>query len=106
MKKRPPLLDVKIRSYQKTLFQGKLRAVSSQNDRGPFDVLPQHANFISLIKKEIILHQPNKTKKTLRIDSGLLQVWENQVSIYLKVDTPDMLRNIPGVSVANFQANV
>lgn len=63
-------------------FEEKVEAVSSKNRLGDFDILPGHANFISLIFERLILQLPEK-KITYHFDRGVLQVSENRVRIFL-----------------------
>lgn len=74
---------VTIKTFEKTIFQNKVKAVSAYNDKGIFDVLAQHANFISLIKDFIILHQQNGAEEKIPIKTGILKVYANEVNIYL-----------------------
>ena len=74
-----------IRDRNTLIFQGQVEAVSSFNDMGPFDVLPRHANFISLIKQAIILHLIDKTEKRIEITSGVMKVRENNLEVYLGI---------------------
>ena len=78
-------LLVIVRDRNTLIFQGQVEAVSSFNDIGPFDVLPRHANLISLIKQVIILHLTDKTKKRIEITSGVLKVRENKIEVYLGI---------------------
>ena len=78
-------LLVIVRDRNTLIFQGQVEAVSSFNDMGPFDVLPRHANFISLIKQAIILHLMDKTEKRIEVTSGVMKVRENNVEIYLGI---------------------
>lgn len=82
------LLAVKIRNRQKIVFQGLVKAITSENNRGVFDVLPQHANFISIIKNKIILHQQSNRKQEILIKSAILKVWNNEAHIYLDILSP------------------
>jgi F0F1-type ATP synthase epsilon subunit len=50
-------LQLVIRTRQDMLYQGRVKAVSSVNDTGPFDVLAHHAYFISVIQKQITIHE-------------------------------------------------
>jgi len=47
---------------KEVFFEGEAESVSSENQLGKFDVLPQHANFISLIFNEVIIVTPKKEK--------------------------------------------
>lgn len=80
-------VDVSIRSPEKLIFQGKAASVSSFNTVGPFDILPEHENFISLVKTKIIIHKDNINKQEFPIESGILKVKDNQVFIFLGVET-------------------
>jgi F0F1-type ATP synthase epsilon subunit len=67
------------------LFKGNALTVSSYNQKGKFDVLKEHANFISLIQKEIIIVKPDGTQKTVTVGNGVMRVAGNIVDIYLGV---------------------
>ncbi|MDP3770536.1 MAG: hypothetical protein U1A25_02535 [Candidatus Sungbacteria bacterium] len=78
-------LSVVVRDRNNLLFQGKIDAVSSINDKGPFDILPQHANFISLITQAVVLHISGKQEKRIDLQSGVLKVRDNNVEIYVGI---------------------
>ncbi len=78
-------LTAVIRDRNMLLFQGEIEAVSSFNDKGPFDILSQHANFISIIKKNIVLHLAQNQEKRIELESGILKVRDNNVEIYLGI---------------------
>lgn len=78
-------LLVIIRDRNNLLFQGPVDTISSFNDKGPFDILPEHENFISLINKAVIIHLPGKQEKRIEVESGVLKVRENNVEVYLGI---------------------
>ena len=78
-------LLVTVRDRNMLMFQGQVEAVSSFNDMGPFDILPRHANFISLIKEAVILYVSEKEEKRIEITSGIIKVKENNVEVYLGI---------------------
>lgn len=80
---------VTIRSRDKTLFKEEVRAVSSYNERGLFDILPEHSNFISLIKDSIILHKGVSEKQEMKIDNGVVRVFKNEIKIFLGLLKPE-----------------
>ena len=84
LSKNETLLAV-VRDRNTLLFQGRVEAVSSFNDKGPFDVLPQHENFISLIKKSVVMHIAGAQEKRIELESGVLKVRNNNVEIYLGI---------------------
>lgn len=70
---------------EKTLFNGEAYAITSINEKGRFDILPHHANFITLIKQFVIIYTSEGEKKEFPLDNGVLEVSGNMVSIYLGV---------------------
>jgi len=68
---------------KEVFFEGEAESVSSENQLGKFDVLPQHANFISLIFNEVIIVTPKKEKFVYHFEKGVLTVRKNEVRIFL-----------------------
>lgn len=54
------VLNVKIISPTQTIFDGEAYAVSSVNSAGKFDILPYHANFITLVQNSPIILRVKK----------------------------------------------
>lgn len=80
-------LSVTIINAEKTIYEGSARAVSSTNEQGPFDVLPMHTNFISIIKDFLIIHQTTGEKKEMKIEGGVLRAFENRIQVFLGIET-------------------
>lgn len=78
-----PNLTVVMRNKEKVLYSGQAQAVTSVNDKGVFDVLPQHANFISLIKEKVIIHPTLKENKEIQIENGIVRIYKDKVYIYV-----------------------
>lgn len=78
-----PLILLKIQTKQGVSFNDRVRAITSFNEKGIFDILPQHENFISVIKDKIIIHTTDGKDKEMKIDNGVLKVHENEVHIFL-----------------------
>ncbi len=53
-------LNVKILSPTQTIFDGPALSVSSTNTLGKFDILPYHANFITLVEKTPVVLRVRK----------------------------------------------
>ncbi|MBI4036816.1 hypothetical protein HY385_00110 [Candidatus Daviesbacteria bacterium] len=80
------VLQVKIISPKETLFEGPALSVSSKNTVGKFDILPEHANFITVVKDEpIIIRQPNKPDVTFKFSFAVIYNNNNQVKIYTDI---------------------
>lgn len=78
-------IRIVIRNRQGVVIDEEVKAVSSLNEKGIFDVLPQHENFISMIKEIITVHKKTGDKKELKINQGIIKVYENEAFIYLDV---------------------
>lgn len=79
------LIHVKVINRDQMLFENDVKAVSSINDKGSFDVLPHHANFITLIKNVLVIHKVDGTNVEMKIQSGLLIVHENNLQVFLGI---------------------
>lgn len=80
-----PLFDLVIRNKQGIVYNDKVEAVSSKNAKGSFDILPQHENFISIIKENIVIHKKLNQNQEIKIENGILRVYKNKVNIYIGV---------------------
>ena len=80
-----PLILLKIQTKQGISFNDNVKAITSFNEKGIFDVLPQHENFISVIKDKIIIHTKDGKDKEMKIDNGVLKVYENEAHILLSI---------------------
>ncbi|OQY68554.1 hypothetical protein B6D29_00675 [Microgenomates bacterium UTCPR1] len=79
-------LNLEVKSSEKVLFKGSVKAVSSINETGEFDILPFHANFFSIIKGKIVITDEGGQKKEILIkDQGILRSMENSVEIFLGI---------------------
>jgi len=77
------LILLKIQTKEGVLFNDGVKAITSFNEKGVFDVLPQHENFISVIKDKIIIHTADGKDREMKIDNGVLKVYENEAHIFL-----------------------
>jgi F0F1-type ATP synthase epsilon subunit len=76
-------IHVMVRNRTQILFEGDVESLTSINDTGTFDVLPQHANFISLIKTQLILRPRGGEKKEISFTTGILKVKDTTVHCYI-----------------------
>ena len=80
-------LTVLVMNHKEVLFKGAAENLTSVNDTGEFDVLSQHANFISLIKDKLIVRKPEGEEWKMSIKGGVLRVHDNKVRVFLDVGT-------------------
>ncbi len=79
------LINVVVRDRAGIQFEGEVKAITSHNPTGTFDILPMHTNFITVVRQKLILHQANGSKMELNIENGVLRASEDKVEIYLGV---------------------
>lgn len=80
-----PQLNVSVRSKEKILFQGISFTLTSVNERGKFDVLPFHTNFITLIFDQIAIDEGRTTEQIIKLEKGVLYVMSNNVNVYVGI---------------------
>ncbi len=81
-----PLMHVKVYAPFKTYFDGQAASFSAENDTGPFDILPRHKNFITLLKPcTIIVRAPDQPDFNLNITRGVAHVKADEVKVFLDV---------------------
>lgn len=78
-----PTLHVRIISPLQLLLDTEAESVSSKNLQGNFDILSQHANFLTVVEKQPIIIRV-KNQKPLKFDLPLAIIFatENKVNIY------------------------
>ncbi|MBI4035406.1 hypothetical protein HY383_00510 [Candidatus Daviesbacteria bacterium] len=76
-------LRVRIISPQELILDTRAYSVSSKNSRGNFDILPAHANFITIVENEpIIIRSPQQKPLTFKFPLAIILTMENNISIY------------------------
>ena len=78
-----PKLSLLIRRKDRILFTGPVKAVSSTNELGPFDVLPYHSNLVATIAKFVRIYLDNNLIRDFEIPKGVMHVKENKVEVYV-----------------------
>lgn len=74
-----------VRSREGVIFEGDVDSITSFNEEGKFDVLAQHANFISLIQKALTIRESGGKVTEIPVDNALLRSRENKVEVYLGI---------------------
>lgn len=75
-------LLVRILSPGQILFAGEVNSVSSKNMQGPFDILPEHANFITVTEEPIVLRLSDQKPKAFKFPIAIIYAHQNRVDIY------------------------
>lgn len=76
-------IHVIVRNRMKILFDDDVKSLTSKNDSGVFDILPEHSNFITLITSPLIMRKPDGQKQEITFTSGLLIVKDDAVHCYV-----------------------
>lgn len=80
-----PVTHVKVYSPFMVYFDEPAFSISGENATGPFDVLPRHHNFVSLLQPcELRIDAPSGEKR-IRISNGLMHVKADSVRVFLNV---------------------
>jgi len=77
---------LKVYAPYKVYFEGVVKSVSALNQTGPFDVLAQHHNFITLLSPYTLkIHTADNKDRQIDISKGIMQVKDNDVVVFLDV---------------------
>ena len=81
-------LHVRIISPQQVILDTEADSVSSKNLKGPFDILPMHASFITMVENVPIVVRIGKQKPlTFKFPMAIILTSENNVNIYTYIQT-------------------
>lgn len=83
MNKKGLLLQVKISTPTEVLWEGEATSVSSENSQGRFDILPHHANFVTLVQKGVpIMVRTTQRERQYSFKNAVIHTERNSVRIY------------------------
>ena len=72
-----------VQSREGVVYEGNVVSITSFNEEGEFDILAQHANFISLIQKKLIVRNISGEQREIQVDNALLRLKKDKVEVYL-----------------------
>ena len=79
-------MHVKVYAPFKVYFDGQAKSMTATNRVGPFDVLPQHHNFISLLESgDIVVRVDGKDDFKMHINRGIMHVKADIVRVFLDI---------------------
>jgi hypothetical protein len=79
-------MEVKVYSPFKDYYDGPAFSISAENTTGPFDILPTHHNFITLLSPcDLMVRTVNKGDQKIRIGGGIMHVKADRVIVFLDV---------------------
>lgn len=80
------LIKVQVFNTEDIVFEGDVDRISSFNEVGAFDVFPMHANFISIIAKQVTLYNKHEKLKELKFEQAVMKVKQDIVNIFLGME--------------------
>lgn len=81
-----PIMHVKVHSPYKTYFDGEAYSVSAENTTGPFDILPRHHRFMTLLMPcELVIRPVQGQDEKVLISGGLMHVKADRITIFLDI---------------------
>ena len=76
---------VKILTPESLVWEGRAESLSSINSAGPFDILPQHANMITIIEKSPIEITSTGGNRKFTFEKAIISVKHGDVTIYANI---------------------
>jgi ATP synthase, Delta/Epsilon chain, beta-sandwich domain len=81
-----PTMEVKVASPFNTYYTGQAFSLSGVNATGPFDILPEHHNFISLLEPcTLVIRTVGGEEQKIDISGGLIHVKADRVTVFLDI---------------------
>lgn len=81
----PGKMRVKIYSPYQVYYDDQATSISAVNDTGPFDILPQHHRFLTLLTPCELAIVAEKGEEKIKISRGIMYVKEDRVTVFLDV---------------------
>ena len=78
-------MHVKIYAPFKIYYDGEASSVSAANATGPFDILPKHHNFMTLLSPCDIIVRSSHGDERIKISRGIMHVKADKVIVFLDV---------------------
>jgi len=79
-------MNVHVSAPFREYYEGPAFSVSAENATGPFDILPKHHNFISLLLPcDLVVRTVSKGDQKIRISGGIMHVKADRVIVFLDV---------------------
>jgi F0F1-type ATP synthase epsilon subunit len=85
MDKNAKRFKAKIFSPYQTYYQGEAISLSAANRTGPFDILPGHINFFSLLTGGTVVVNTGFQRLEFQIGRGVLRVTHDDVTLFADV---------------------
>ncbi len=88
-------IPVRIQTPESLVWEGNALSLSATNSAGPFDILPQHANMITIIEGNPIEVVTTFGTRKFVFDKAVLAVKDDSVSIYANISAEKTAAETP-----------
>jgi hypothetical protein len=78
-------MNIKVYSPFKVYFDGEAKSLSAVNLTGPFDILPKHHNFMTLLDACELIVRTTENEQKISISRGVMHVKADQIIVFLDV---------------------
>lgn len=78
-------MHVKVHAPFKVYFDGEAKSISAVNGTGPFDILPKHHNFMTLLSQGDIVVRTDQSEERIAINRGIMHVKADEIIVFLDV---------------------
>lgn len=83
MRELPKTISIIARAPFHVYFEGEADSLSATNRIGPFDILPGHADFFSMLEPGDVIIETGKEPITFYISNGIITVQNNNVMLFV-----------------------
>lgn len=81
-----PKMAIKVYAPFRVYFEGDGYSISGENATGPFDILPHHHNFISMLQPcTLEIKTVYDTTERIKISRALMHVKADKVTVFVDV---------------------
>lgn len=80
-----PIIAVKVYAPFRVYYEGDGYSVSAVNETGPFDILPQHSNFLCMLVPCNLIIETPEGRKVIKISRALMHVKADRVVVFVDV---------------------
>lgn len=74
-----------IRDRQSVIIDKEVAGLTAQNKTGVFDILKDHAQFVTLVSGVLVVHNLDGSTQEIPVDEGVIKVRGNFIKVFLGV---------------------
>ncbi len=78
-------MHIKVYSPYRVYFDDRANSISALNDTGPFDILPGHRNFMTLVSACELIIRNGQNEQKIKIARAVMHVKADDIIVFLDV---------------------